>query len=590
MKKIIQEGNKSMLKFRNEYPRPHFRRDEWLSLNGTWEFEFDDNKDGELRELHSGRVKLAREINVPFTYQYPESGIGEKEHHDTLWYRRSFTCEKKQGSVILGFNGSDYITTVWVNGIYAGSHRGGFAPFTLDISRLVCEGENTVVVKCYDPLDPTTVRGKQSWINDPFSCWYTPNSGIWQSVWIDFAGEDYIDDFSITPDIDTNSFGGEIKLKNASADLIEMKVYYDDKLVKRAMFTPDGKYTRYTVNMMEMNFVDEITYWAPEHPNLFYVDICLHKGKKVLDTVHTRFGMRKISVSDDGKVLLNNKPLYQRLVLDQGYWKNSGLTPPSIEDIRNDVVITKEMGFNGARKHQKFDDPYYYYYADEVGILTWCEMPSAYNFNSDEISYITAEWQEIVNTARKFSSVVTYVPMNESWGIRKVGIDKAQQSFARSLYHLTKAIDPSRLISTNDGWENIADSDILAIHDYSSLGEELAKKYNESTYNGGFQTFRKVLACGNEYRGQPVLFTEFGGIMFERDQFNGNWGYNSAAKSDDEFFARLKELIDGIYNAEFQGFCYTQLTDVQQEVNGLLDDMHQPKIDPSTIREILLKA
>ena len=329
-----------MFNLRNEYPRPHFRRDSWLSLNGIWEFEFDDNADGEKRGLPNGTTKLSGQINVPFTYQYAQSGIGDKTFHDTLWYRRSFVNDQPGKHVILGFNASDYITTVWINGHYAVTHEGGFAPFTVDITKFVTEGENVIVVKCYDPLDPTIPRGKQSWINERWSCWYTPNSGIWQSVWIDYVGEDSIEEFSITPDIDTNSFGGEIKLRNAQADLIEMKVYYDDKLIKRQMFSPDGKYTRYCVSMVELNYVDEITYWAPEHPNLFYVDILLHKNGTVLDTVHTRFGMRKISVSDDGRVLLNNKPLYQRLILDQGYWEESGLTPPSVEAIRKDIQLT----------------------------------------------------------------------------------------------------------------------------------------------------------------------------------------------------------------------------------------------------------
>jgi len=577
-----------MLNLRNEHPRPHFRRDNWLPLNGMWEFEFDDNKDGELRGLHNGSVKLSGQINVPFTYQYAESGIGDKTLHDTLWYRKSFTYDQKGKNVILGFNASDYITSVWVNGCFAISHQGGFAPFTADITKFVTLGENVIVVKCYDPLDPTIPRGKQSWINDPWSCWYTPNSGIWQSVWIDYVGEDSIEDFSITPDIDTNSFGGEIKLRNALADLIEIKVYYENKLVKRQMFSPDGKYTRYRVNMMELNFVDEIAYWTPEHPNLFYVDIQLYKDDVLLDTVHTRFGMRKVSISD-GRIMLNNQPLYQRLILDQGYWKDSGLTPPSVEAIKRDILLTKEMGFNGARKHQKFEDPYYYYLADELGLLTWCEMPSAYNFNCDEISYITAQWQEIVNTAKKFSSVIVYVPLNESWGIRKAAVSREQQDFARSLYYLTKSADGSRLVSTNDGWENLSESDMLAIHDYSSLGCALKAKYNEGTYNDAFQTFRRVLAHGNAYCGQPVLLTEFGGIMFAKDQKDGNWGYNSAAQNEDEFLARLKELVDGIYEADFQGFCYTQLTDVQQEVNGLLDAEHNPKVTAERIKKILTK-
>ena len=577
-----------MLKMRNEYPRPHFRRDEWLSLNGIWEFEFDDNHDGELRGIHNGDVKLSKEINVPFSYQYPDSGIGEIDFHDTLWYRRSFVYDKIDKDVILGFNASDYITTVWINGHFAVEHKGGFSPFTVDVTKFVKQGENVIIVKCYDPLDPTIPRGKQHWINKPWACWYIPNSGIWQSVWLDFVGRDSIEDFSITPDIDTNSFSGEVKLRNSYANMVEIKVYYDNNLIKRQIFSTDGKYTRYTVNMMELNFVDECTYWTPENPNLFYVDFNLFQDNVLLDTVHTRFGMRKIS-TQDGRVWLNNKPLYQRLILDQGYWKDSGLTPPSIEEIKKDVQLTKDMGFNGARKHQKFEDPYYYYYADELGLLTWCEMPSSYNFNCDEVAYVTREWQEIVNTAKKFSSIITYVPINESWGVRKILLNREQQNFASSLYFLTKAIDNSRLISTNDGWENLSDSDILAIHDYSSSGDELKVKYNQSTYDDAFQTFRRVLANNNPYLGQPVLLTEFGGIMFEKDQHDGNWGYNSAAKNDDEFFNRLKSLVDGIYECDFQGFCYTQLTDVQQEMNGLLDNEHNLKIDPAKIREILVK-
>lgn len=574
-----------MREYRKEYPRPHFRRDEWLLLNGEWEFEFDDNRDGELRGLHTGNISLNKKIIVPFTYQYIDSGIGDKEFHDTLWYRRTFTYSGTK-NVILGFNGSDYITDVWVNGHHAIRHQGGFSPFTTDITKYLVDGENKLAVRCIDSLDPTIPRGKQSWLNNPFSCWYVPNSGIWQSVWLDYVGSDSIENYSIIPNIDTCSFSGEIKTLNGEADTVEIRVYYDNKLVKRQLMSTDGKYTRYTVSMMEINFVDEITYWAPEHPNLFYVDFVLYKNNEVLDTVHTRFGMRKISINEYGTILLNNKPLYQRLILDQGYWKDSGLTPPSIEDIKRDIELTKAMGFNGARKHQKFEDPYYYWYADELGLLTWCEMPSAYNFNNDEVYYQTMEWQEIVKTASKFSSVITYVPLNESWGSRKMLNNANQQDYARSLYYLTKSIDGTRLVSTNDGWENISETDILSIHDYAYDSKEFLNKYNTDTYDHVYQTFRKVLSEGNVYQGQPVLLTEFGGIAMQSNHVNGNWGYNSACKDNEEFYYRLENLIKGIYNAHFQGYCYTQLTDVQQEVNGLLDENHNPKLDLDRLKAI----
>lgn len=571
---------------RNEYPRPHFRRDKWLTLNGIWEFEFDDNQDGEARKLHTGNVALTKQINVPFTYQYPESGINDQTQHDTLWYRRKFIIEDLSLNAILGFNGSDYITNVWINGNHAVTHRGGFAPFTVDITKYLVVGENTIVVKCYDPLDPTIPRGKQSWLGHPFSCWYVPNSGIWQSVWIDFVGKDSIEEFNIIPNIDNNSFSGDVKTLNGLADLVEFNVYYDNKLVKRQMFSTDGKYTRYTVNLMEANFVDEVTYWAPEHPNLYNVDIKLYKDNQLLDTVHTRFGMRKISVNEHGTILLNNKPLYQRLILDQGYWANTGLTPPSIEDIKRDVELTKAMGFNGARKHQKFEDPYYYWFADELGLLTWCEMPSAYNFNNDEVYYQSTEWQEIVKTARHFTSIITYAPLNESWGIRKALNDKNQQNYARSMYYLTKAIDGSRLVSTNDGWENVSDTDILSIHDYGLDSHTYDERYNEDTFESAYQTFRKVLVNGDKYLGQPALLSEFGGIAMQADHHDGNWGYNSAVRNEDEFLDRLGKLVKDLYKSAFQGFCYTQLTDVQQEVNGLLDPNHKPKFTIEKLNKI----
>jgi len=571
---------------RNEYPRPHFRRDNWLSLNGEWEFEFDDNKDGEIRKLHTGAVKLSSKINVPFTYQYPESGIGDPTDHDVVWYRRHFDYNQTDKNVILGFNGCDYITDVWVNGYHVITHQGGFAPFTVDISKYLVKGKNTLVVKCYDPCDPTIPRGKQSWLGCRFGCWYIANTGIWQSVWLDYVGKDSIEAYTITPNVDTCSFSGEIKTLNGLADLIEIKVYYQDKLVKRQLISADGKYTRYTVSMMEIDFVGEVTYWTPQHPNLFYVDFTLYCGNEEVDLVHTRFGMRKISVNDQGDILLNNELLYQRLILDQGYWPNTGLTPPSAEAIKRDIELAKAMGFNGARKHQKFEDPYFYWYADELGFLTWCEMPSAYNFNFDEINYQSKEWQEIVATARNFSSVVCYVPLNESWGVRKILLDENQQNYARTLYYLTKAIDGSRLVSTNDGWENINETDITSIHDYAYDSSEFAKKYHKDNYERVFQPGRKVIANGNKYHGQPVLFTEFGGIAMKLDAVDGNWGYNSAAADFEEFYTRLENLVKGIYEREFQGYCYTQLTDVQQEVNGLLDADHNPKVDLERVKKI----
>ena len=571
---------------RNEYPRPQLRREEWLPLNGQWQFDFDDDNSGLKRRLFLGGTDLPLQINVPFTYQYKASGINESDCHEVLWYKRSFSLTDKQLSrrTLLCFNGCDYIADVWVNGCHVITHQGAYSAFNADITDCVSR-ENVIVVRCFDPLDSTIPRGKQSWTNERFGCWYVPNSGIWQSVWIEFFDTDCLDGYSLIPNIDDCSFGGELTTLYGRADTVRFTVSFNGKVIKTAQLSLDGKYTRYNVCLMEQNFVDEDMYWSVGRPNLIYVDIELYVGGSLADALHTRFGMRKISVND-GIICLNNTPVYQRLILDQGYFAESGITPPSVEAIKRDIELSMAMGFNGARKHQKIEDPYYYYYAEEMGFLVWCEMPSAYNFNSVEQQLVMREWQEIVRSCRNYTSVICYVPLNESWGVRKILTDGSQQDFARSLYYATRALDGSRIISTNDGWENVDASDIVSVHDYSMTPDGFAVKYAPETLDMVYPQQRKLLCEGVTYQGAPVLMTEFGGIAMQSEVNGGNWGYNVGAKDKNEFYSRYGKLIKGVADMYFQGFCYTQLTDAQQEVNGLLDEYHNPKFDVERIKKL----
>jgi len=404
-------------------------------------------------------------------------------------------------------------------------------------------------------------------------------------VWIDFYGGDCIDEYTLTTDIDNCSFGGEIVTLGGKADRCEMTVRYKGEVVKKVCFTLKGRHTLFNVKMTELDFVDESFWWTPEKPNLFYLDIKLYDGEKTVDTTHTRFGMRKVSV-ENGRFLLNNHPYYQRLILDQGYFQEGGLTAPSADAIKNDILIAKAMGYNGARKHQKFEDPYFYYYAEELGFLTWCEMPSSYHFTAEEMRLSVNEWQDIVDVAKNFTSVITYVPLNESWGVRKIFSVKEQQDFARALYYLTKSRDETRLVSTNDGWENISETDITSIHDYAFCGDGFKEKYARDKLDATFIHDRKIIALGNEYRGQPVIFSEFGGIALVTDAVDGKWGYNDAAKTVEEFYERYENLFKGVAECQFDGFCYTQLTDVQQEVNGLLKEDRTPKFDVERIKKL----
>lgn len=574
---------------RMEYPRPQFRRGDWLALNGAWEFAYDDENEGVQKGYDTGKISFPLTINVPFTYQYEASGIGDKTRHERVWYRRTFRYENGKRA-LLCFNGSDYITDVWVNGKHAASHTGGYTPFSADITELLTTGENVLVVRCYDPYDPVIPRGKQSWTGEGFACWYIPNTGIWQSVWIDYFSEDCISEYRLAPDFDTFSVSGEIVTLRGLATEAEIEIFLHGALIKKTRFTLDGKRTRYCVKFSGRSANDaDFDAWSPGQPVLFDTVFRLYKNGALVDEATTRFGLRKIS-TDGNKVLLNNMPLYQRLILDQGYWPESGITAPSVEAIKKDIELAMAMGFNGARKHQKFEDPYFYYYAEELGFLTWCEMPSAYDFCAEETEKLSAEWSEIVRVCRNFTSVVCYVPLNESWGVRNLATDGAQLNFARALYYATKALDGSRPVSTNDGWESPDTTDILGIHDYAYDSSQFAEKYRAENFNTLYPQMRPLYVEGCKYGGQPVLLTEFGGIAKRSETGEGNWGYNEGAADNEEFYARYGNLIQGIYAVkELQGFCYTQLTDVQQEVNGLLDANHEPKFDVETVRKLTLQ-
>ena len=571
-----------------EYPRPQFRREEWQNLNGEWEFAFDDKNEGIKSGLWQGKKALPLKINVPFSYQYPASGVGDAAQHDVVWYRRTFEIAEGNGGsrALLCFNAADYQTDVWLNGVHVLTHTGGFAPFSADITDILKEGENVLVVRCEDRLNDAVPRGKQSWTGSPFSCFYVPNTGIWQSVWLEFFGEDCIAEHLLLCDYDRTELYGELVTQYGKADEAEIAVVFDGKLIKRERLTLRGRHNRYRFALPK-DYTDDYS-WSPENPRLLYVDFALYTGGKQIDLAHTRIGMRKISVDEYGKIFLNNRPYYQRLVLDQGYWQESGLTPPSAESLKRDIELAKAMGFNGARKHQKLEDPYYCYYAEELGFLTWCEMPSAYRFCAEEAAAITQEWQEIVRAGRNCTSNVCYVPLNESWGVREIATDERQKAFARSLYYLTKSLDPTRLISTNDGFETVNPTDILGVHDYDAEKAEDFQKYANG-YDGMHPQGFALFAEGERYTGEPALLTEFGGRAMQSDAKGEAWGYSGAAQNEEAFLKQLGSIMQGVYSCNFQGYCYTQLTDVQQEVNGLLTAERKPKADMQSLKAIFIQ-
>jgi beta-galactosidase/beta-glucuronidase len=323
--------------------------------------------------------------------------------------------------------------------------------------------------------------------------------------------------------------------------------------------------------------------WSPEEPNLYDLRLeLLDEGGGVLDTVESYFGMRKIEAKN-GKVFLNGRPLYQRLVLDQGYFPEGILTAPTDDDLRRDVELAKEMGFNGARKHQKVEDPRWLYWADTLGLLVWGEMANAYQYSPDYVRRMTAEWQEALARDYNHPSIVAWVPMNESWGVPNLARDPVQREHLLALYHLTRSLDTTRLVVSNDGWEH-ALTDLCTIHDYRDA-DALSESYaSPESAVEAMPARRPVYVSGYAYRGEPILITEFGGIAFSGDA--GGWGYSTVADAD-EFLGRYESLIEALLQSKpVQGFCYTQLTDVEQEVNGLLTYDRNPKASLQKIREI----
>lgn len=579
----------TQVNIRPEYPRPDFERTEWLSLNGQWEFDFDDENIGECERWYLNR-SFSKKILVPFCYQSRSSGINDQSLHEFLWYKKEFEIpENFEGKrILLHFGAVDYRAKVWLNGEYVGLHTGGHVSFKMDVTRFLKDGINCLVVKSEDKYECVQPRGKQYWEEKPDRCWYTATSGIWQSVWIEAAGEVNIDRFRITPDIDRRSILVETHFNDYVDDLnLGVKVIYKEKLINALNIKISSRITRFTVDIKEYDSIDEQHYWTPETPNLYDIEFTLLRGENRLDYVKSYFGMRKISVKGD-QILLNNKPYYQKLILDQGYWPESLLTPPSDEAIIYDIEMTKKFGFNGARKHQKFEDPRYYYWADKLGLLVWGEMPSAYHFNSEEIENITSEWMDFINRDYNHPCIVTWVPLNESWGVRNIISDKDQQNFAAGLYYMTKAMDSTRLISTNDGWEMVEQSDICGIHDYTAWGEDFTPKYAEKDQllSGAAQV--RMLYCeGHKYKGEPILVTEYGGIAFKSDS-KEEWGYFGAVEDEESFLKRYLSITEAIKNTPYiRGYCYTQLTDVMQEVNGLMTADRKVKVDINKIRNIM---
>jgi beta-galactosidase/beta-glucuronidase len=579
-----------------------------MNLNGEWSFAFDDSNIGLSRSwqntqagtLRSGVSPFDRRIIVPFCYQSKLSGIGETTFHDVVWYARTFEYPPSgDDRLLLHFGAVDYRATVWVNGAQVTSHEGGHTPFFADITDTLAgeAGENVVVVRAEDPSrDVTIPRGKQYWKEESEGIFYTRTTGIWQTVWLEPVNRRRVEKLRLTPDVDDASIDLDVDIEGVEPGMsLRASITFEgDPVLEDTIGLWSSRVER-SLPLLRRGAAPETPHlsewpgailWSPEDPNLYDLRLeLLDETGRVLDAVESYFGMRKIEVKD-GRALLNGRPLYQRLVLDQGYFPEGILTAPTDDDLRRDVELAKEMGFNGVRKHQKVEDPRWLYWADTLGLLVWGEMANAYQYSIDYVRRITAEWQDAVERDYNHPCVVAWVPMNESWGVPDLAREPAQTEHLLALYHLTRSLDGTRPVVSNDGWEH-ALTDLCTIHDYRDA-EALRESYRtpESAV-AARPACRSIYAAGHGHRGEPILISEFGGIAFSGDE--QGWGYSTVADAG-EFLERYESVIEALLQSEpVQGFCYTQLTDVEQEVNGLLTYDRRPKAPLEKIREITVR-
>jgi hypothetical protein len=576
------------------YPRPQLRRKRWLSLNGSWRFAYDD----ELRWRVPGDVlDWPHRIEVPFAPESKKSGIHDSSFHRACWYEREFALDEApldaaglaSERTLLHFGAVDYQAEVWVNGEFVTQHEGGHTPFLADITyRLRRGGTQRVTVRVLDdPFDLEKPRGKQDWRLEPHAIWYPRTTGIWQTVWVERVADAHLASLRWTPNLERWEIALHAMTVGPISDELRLRVTL--RVGPNILSSDDYGVVHQEVHRRiglsdpgVDDFRNELL-WSPDRPTLIEADLQLKRNGVLVDEVSSYTALRSIGAQRE-KLLLNGRSYALRLVLDQGYWPDTLMTAPSDDALRRDVELAKAMGFNGVRKHQKIEDPRYLYWADVLGLLVWEEMPSAYRFTNRAINRMLREWTEAIARDRSHPCIIVWVPFNESWGVPDLSLVAAARDAVAALYHLTRTLDPTRLVIGNDGWESSA-TDIIGIHDYDSDPAHFRARYGpevkpQELVDRRWAAGRILTLDGFPHRGQPFCLTEFGGIARLKSDaaLTGEWGY-TIAKDAEDLEHRITSLIEVVRTtAMFSGFCYTQFADTFQESNGLLTADRYAKI------------
>lgn len=565
------------MKIDSNYPRPTLVRQSFIDLNGEWDF-LDDWTNG------VEYPKDKKKIIVPFAPETKASGVGVVEKSKFFTYGKKFTYHKKKGKhLILHFEGVDYLAALYINNTFVSMHTGAYDRYSTDITAYLNDGENEIVLSVYDDDSRFQVRGKQRWEPHVYGCFYVPTSGIYKPVWMEEVSSTYVSSLTIRTTKDKAqlvlSLQGKIKpdtkVSVTVIDKDKNPVYYATKKVSS--------------NDVKMNIsFENIHPWSNDDPYLYDLLIDITNKDTLLDEVMSYVGFRTIEIKGD-RFYLNGKELFLKMVLDQGYFKDSGLTPKGKEDLERDVSLIKKMGFNGVRKHQKIEDERFYTLCDEYGLVCFLEMPSMYTYSEEGGASFIKQWMKVVKEHDHHPSIMSYVPFNETWGINDLEYIQRKdiQAFVNHVVDITKKYDPTRFVISDDGWEH-TNSDILTLHEYMQDAKVFKDNYSfEQATTCSPIHYRKPYAPGYKYNGQPIVFSEFGGASFEKDAQGDAWGYGKIHDVN-EYLSGLKSLIDMLCSLPYcRGYCYTQLTDVEQEVNGLLYADRTPKANIDDIRSII---
>ena len=576
---------------RKEHPRPIFYRKDWINLNGQWSCEFSkDIKGFSKRKLN--KKKFTKKINVPFCPESKLSGIGHTDFIQEIYYQKTFKIPEtwKNKKILLHFGGVDYESTIYINKKKVGFNQGGSTPFSLEISSFLnkntendlklyvidkrCAGspepkfdyKGRGVFRSQDDIKKWVLnknrfqpRGKQSTFRHSYGCYYTRTTGIWQTVWLEAVNHKNIKNINIQANVKSSSFVFIPEYSSKFSGNLKVDIFFKNKLIKSSLIST--KIKKFEIK------IPKVKLWSIGKPNLYNFTFTLLDKNKTIDKVESYGGMRSIEVKKN-KIYLNGKKLYQRLVLDQGFYPNGIWTAPSDKDLKNDIILSMKAGFNGARLHEKVFEDRFHYWADKLGYITWAEFPNwGMNENAKASeTYFLREWPRIVNYLKNHPSIITWTPFNET---NTLECNAQHKKLMRIAYDVTKKIDPTRPVNETSGYQH-QKTDIWTVHHYEPIPEKLNKALNPK--KGVYRNFPHF---ETSYKNQPYIIDEYGGVWWLPKQLRKkmrSWGHGDAVrpKTLKEVFERMEKQTEVVLKTKhIEGFCYTQLTDVEQETNGV---------------------